>query len=147
MTATPLETLLAAARAHCDGAARRLAEDLAHTRAAEDRLALLKRYRHDYEMALRSRAAIGLTVVAWHNYQRFMAQLDAAVKAQHEEIAARRHAADARRRAWSSARQRVRSFERLSERREEEMRLAGDRREQAALDEQAMRRHALRREP
>jgi flagellar FliJ protein len=140
----PLDVLLEAARLQRDGEAKRLAHDLADARAAEDRLVLLERYRHDYEMRLRERAALGLTGDEWRNYRLFLGQLDAAMQAQRDDLAARREAADSRRGAWSAARQRVRSFERLHERRESEQRTIDDRRTQAALDEQALRgaRHA-----
>lgn len=137
---TPLDVLLDAARGKCDGTARRLAEELARARAAEDRLELLQRYRHDYEMNLRGRETLGLSMEEWRNYRAFMGQLDVAIEVQRSEIAARRHDADARRNAWSAARSRLRTFERLSDRREDERRLEGDRREQRQLDEQAARR-------
>ena len=136
---TSLDILLDAARRRCDGEASRLAEELARARAAEDRLALLERYRHDYEASLRSRAHLGLGVEAWRNYRTFLGQLDAALEAQRAELAARHEAAQARQGAWSAARQRVRSFERLSERRDGEVRRHLERREQAAQDEQARR--------
>ncbi len=134
---TPLDILLDAARRQADGEARRLAEDLSQARAAEERLALLERYRHDYEMNLRSRASLGLTAEAWRNYRTFMGQIEVALAAQRAELAARREVADTRRDAWSVARQRVRTFERLSEKREEQVRHADDRKEQIALDELA----------
>lgn len=136
---SPLDVLLDAARLQQDGEARRLAADLAGARAAEERLALLQRYRHDYEMRLRERASLGLTGDEWRNYRLFLGQLDAAMQAQRDDLATRRLAADTRRDAWSAARQRVRSFERLSERRESERRASDERRVQAAHDEQALR--------
>ncbi|MBK6980947.1 MAG: flagellar export protein FliJ [Betaproteobacteria bacterium] len=137
---TPLDILLDAARRQCDGEARRLAEDLAQARASEERLELLERYRHDYEMRLREKSSLGLTAEAWRNYRIFMGQLDVAMQAQRADIAGRKQASQARRDAWSAARQRVRTFERLVERRVEEARVAGDRRDQNASDEQAARR-------
>lgn len=134
---TSLDVLLEATRNARDSQARRLAEELDTARAAEDRLQLLERYRHDYEMGLRQRGVAGLDANAYRDYRLFLAQLDAAIEAQRSTLAARREKAEGQRAAYDRATLQVRRYERVAERREIEARTTAERGVQRADDERS----------
>lgn len=132
---TALDILVDTARTARDTEARKLADDLGQARAAEDRLELLERYRHDYELRFRERGAAGFEAESWRNYRHFLSQLDAAIEAQRAELNTRRLAAEARRGSMVVAGRRLRSYEALVERRDAEERRTLDRLEQKVSDE------------
>lgn len=141
---TSLDILLEAARTAFDGESRRLGEELGRCRAAEERLALLERYRHDYEQSFRERGAAGLSMGAWSDYRLFLGQLDAAIAQQRRVLDERRGEAARRRESWSAADMRRRRYDRLAERRLEAARSEEQRAEQRLLDELAARGRSLR---
>jgi len=140
---TSLDVLIESSRNALDGETRRLAEELDRCRAAEDRLQLLERYRHDYESAFREKGAAGLTVGAWRDYRLFLGQLDAAILQQKRVLEERRVHADKRRETWSAADARVRKYSKVAERRGEEAKTVAGRAEQRLLDEMSFRRAGL----
>ena len=121
-----------------DAAARVLAEGQRVLRERETVLAELRRYRDDYVNMgrLRSRS---VTVVAFQDYQRFVARLDEAIAQQSKLVAAAQADCEARRNAWIAARGRAVSLEKAVERCEEVERRTDARREQSRLDEAASR--------
>jgi flagellar FliJ protein len=121
-----------------DEAARVLAEGQRVLRERETVLAELRRSRDDYVNMgrLRSRS---VTVVAFQDYQRFVARLDEAIAQQSRLVADAQLECDARRNAWIAARGRAMSLEKAIERCEKTERRTDARREQWRLDEAASR--------
>ncbi len=135
----PLLALLALAEAERD---RSLAECRQAARAAEiaaQQADQLIGYRSDYEQRWTTRFRTEGTMPVVHCYQGFMNRLGQAVSHQDQVI---RTAAERLAAAEQSLRQhelRVASVRKLIERREQEMRLSADRREQKSTDEFAAR--------
>ena len=121
-----------------DVAARVLADGQRVLRERESVLTELRRYRDDYVNMgrLRSRS---VSVVAFQDYQRFVARLDEAIAQQSRLVAEAQADCDARRNAWMAARGRALSLEKAVERCEEVERRSDARREQGRLDEAASR--------
>jgi flagellar FliJ protein len=93
-----------------DAAARILAEGQRVLRERESVLTELHRYRDDYVNMgrLRSRS---VSVIAFQDYQRFVARLDEAIAQQSRLVADAQTECDARRNAWMAARSRALSLE------------------------------------
>jgi flagellar FliJ protein len=121
-----------------DAAARILAEGQRVLREREVVLTELRCYRDDYVNMgrLRSRS---VSVIAFQDYQRFVARLDEAIAQQSQLVADAQTECDARRNAWVAARGRAMSLEKAVERCEEIERRSDARREQWRLDEAASR--------
>jgi len=121
-----------------DAAARILADGQRVLRERETVLAELRRYRDDYVNMgrLRSRS---VSVIAFQDYQRFVARLDEAIAQQSRLVADAQLECDARRNAWMAARGRAMSLEKAVARCEDVERRSDARREQWRLDEAAMR--------
>jgi flagellar FliJ protein len=124
-----------------DAAARLLADSQRLLRERESVLADLRRYREEYTAGGRLRAS-GLSIVAFQDFQRFVARLDEAIAQQSRLVAEAQLQYDARRNEWLTARGRAASLEKAVERclRVEQRRDALS--EQRRLDEAASRSNA-----
>jgi flagellar FliJ protein len=98
-----------------DAAARTLAESQRALRERESVLADLRRYREEYLGGRRLRAN-GVSIVAFQDYQRFVARLDEAIAHQSRLVAEAQLQYDARRTEWLIARGRAASLEKVVER-------------------------------
>lgn len=121
-------------------AARRVAASARVLQTKEAELAQLRGYLAEY----RQRAAQGaIDSARWRNTQLFLARLSEAVAYQEVELqkAVERHRFETGR--WRDSHQRAETLDRVIERAQREAAIAMNRREQAELDEQAMRRHPV----
>jgi flagellar export protein FliJ len=121
-------------------AAKRLAASAKAMQSKEAELDQLRGYLAEY----RRRAAQGaMDSVRWRNTQLFLTRLSEAVAHQEAELqkAVERHRFETGR--WRDSHQRAETLDRVVERAQREAAVAMSRREQAELDEQAMRRHPL----
>jgi flagellar FliJ protein len=119
-----------------DAAARALADSQRVLRERESVLAELRRYREDYAGAGRLRNG-NVSVVAWQDYQRFIARLDEAIAQQSRLVNDALAECELRRGDWMAARSRAMSLEKAVERCERVEQRADARREQRRLDDVA----------
>jgi flagellar FliJ protein len=120
-----------------DHAARALAESQRVLREREAVLADLRRYRDEY--AGSRRPAHTQSIVAFQDFQRFLARLDEAVAWQDRLVAEAQRECEAQRTTWMTARSRALSLEKAVERCERIEQRVEARREQGRLDEAASR--------
>jgi flagellar FliJ protein len=119
-----------------DAAARALGDSQRVLRERESVLAELRRYREDYAGAGRLRSG-RLSVVAYQDYQRFLARLDEAIAQQSRLVNDALAECEVRRGEWMAARSRAMSLEKAVERCERVEERADARREQRSLDDVA----------
>jgi len=124
-----------------DAAARTFAESQRVLRERESVLADLRRYREEYLSGSRLRTH-GVSVVAFQDYQRFVARLDEAIAQQSRLVAEAQLQCDARRNDWVIARGRAASLEKAVERCVKVEQRGDALREQRRLDEAASRSSA-----
>jgi flagellar FliJ protein len=137
MKAFPLQTLLELSHSNLDEAARKLGRLLANEQETEKTLALLERYREEYEERFRQAAHEGLSREQWGNYRAFLGRLDEAIAQQRALVAAsKRRTADGQR-EWLDKRKRVKAFDTLSQRHRANAAHEAAKREQHLLDEHA----------
>jgi flagellar FliJ protein len=98
-----------------DAAARTLADTQRVLRERESVLADLRRYRDEYLSSSRMRAN-GVSIVAFQDYQRFVARLDDAIAHQSRLVTEAQLQYDARRNEWLAVRSRAASLEKAVER-------------------------------
>jgi flagellar FliJ protein len=135
----PIATLQSLAKTKSDTALAALGEALAAARTSAERLALLERYRDEYQARLSIAAREGLSTTELANYHAFLAKLDAAVNAAAADVKNRDAVAKADAARWQAARQQEKSFEVLAERRAEQARVHTERQDQKKSDELAAR--------
>jgi len=98
-----------------DAAARTLADTQRVLRERESVLADLRRYRDEYLSSNRTRTN-GVSIVAFQDYQRFVARLDEAIAHQSRLVTEAQLQYDARRNEWLTVRSRAASLEKAVER-------------------------------
>jgi flagellar protein FliJ len=126
-----------------DNAARVLADTQRVLRERESVLAELRRYREEY-MSARSPRKANVSIVAFQDYQRFVARLDEAIAQQSRLVAEAQIQYDVRRNEWLTARSRAASLEKAVERCVHVEHQYDSRREQQRIDETAGRTSMLR---
>lgn len=108
--------------------------------AAETQLTELQRYRSEYASA----SGVSQSVGALLNRQGFVERIDQAIAQQKRDIARLARAVDQTREAWQQAHAREAALGSVVEQYLERERLAGDRREQAEIDERMQYRRRPR---
>ena len=146
MKAFPLQTLLDLSNARMDDAARQLGRLVSSEQETETMLAMLLKYRDEYELRFRQAAQNGISRDEWRNYQSFLARLDEAIVQQDQQVNhSRQRTADGQK-DWLSKRNRVKAFDTLSQRhRENECRIEA-KTEQRQQDEHAAKGFQERKE-
>ena len=119
-----------------DAAARALGDSQRVLRERESILTELRRYRDEYAANGRLRAD-RVSVVAWQDYQRFIARLDEAIAQQSRLVTNALAECETRRDEWMAAHSRAVSLEKAVERCERAERCADAKREQRRLDDVA----------
>jgi len=140
---SPLDTLTDLAREAADEAARALGRCNHQREAARQQLTLLRDYRQDYLEKLQTAMQTGLPASDCHNYQRFIATLDAAIAQQTQVVADADQQLTAGRGLWRAARCKLNAFETLHTRAHRARMQAHARREQRTSDEYAARAFAV----
>ena len=136
---SPLDTLLELARTRTDRALAELGDALTASRNAEERLALLQRYRDEYGARFAQSTASGISITELRNYQVFIEKLQLAIEHQSREVESRRQGVGARAEGWRAARQTENAFDTLQARREQRAKIADERQQQKTTDEAASR--------
>jgi flagellar FliJ protein len=137
MKSFPLQTLLDLSNARMDDAARQLGRLVASEQEVETTLAVLLKYREEYETRFRQAAQSGMTRDEWRNYQSFLGRLDEAIGQQRALADASRLRTRDGQKEWLDKRNKVKAFDALSQRhREHEVRIEA-KSEQREQDEHA----------
>jgi len=139
----PLDTLTELAREATDAAARALGHCHRQRDDARQQLTLLRDYRQDYLEKLQAAMQTGLPATDCHNYQRFIATLDAAIAQQTRVVADADQQLAAGRGLWQQTRRKLNAFETLHTRAQLAQAQRQRVREQRASDEYAARRYAV----
>ncbi|WP_437884242.1 flagellar export protein FliJ [Pseudomonas sp. LRF_L74] len=106
---------------------------------AERQLGDLERYRGDYQQQWINEGRQGVSGQWIMNYQRFLAQLEGAVKQQQQSVGWHRENMNKAREVWQQRYARLEGLRKLVQRYIDEARAAEDKREQKLLDELAQR--------
>ena len=139
VTTHPLETLQTRAEDASTVAMTKLAEMLAGLRDSEGRLAMLERYRDEYQAKMNKASHDGVGIVELNNFRTFLGRLEEAVAQQLADVKHWQSAVEMSREAWRDADRRARSYGVLNERRHERTLNAAARGEQKQSDEYAAR--------
>jgi flagellar FliJ protein len=131
----PLQSLLDLTHARQDDAARRLGELLASAEEGANKLALLNRYREEYQQRFLDQAQQGIDKEMWVNYRAFLARLDEAIAQQQQTLAASRQRVSDGQKAWLAQRNKAKAFDTLSQRHRAGLAIAERRAEQKVCDE------------
>ena len=132
------------ARRREQDAALALARSQGRLAAGRRQLQELERYREEYSRRFRSAGETGLGGKALQEYQQFLHQLDRAIAAQRQRLAAGEAELGSCREVWQGLRARAQALDLTVERLRSRERRRRDRREQAESDERAQ--HGGRRE-
>ncbi len=139
MKNNPMQTLVDLARTKQEKALKTLADLLTASRSHEEKLALLKNFRNDYQAKLAADTQRGIAPQELANFRQFIGQLEMAVMQQGDTVTRSLTQTEQGRRHWQASLQALRSFEALLERRAKTVRQAETRRDQARDDEFASR--------
>ena len=127
-----------------DEAAERMGACSRRQREAQEKLALLERFRDEYEERLRQALRDDASPELILNHRRFLARLDDALILQREELARCAQRLEEAPRAWQAVRTRRRAFEVLEARADAEALAQAQRLAQKMLDEHASQKHLRR---
>lgn len=135
--ASSLRTLVDLAQKRTETAARNLGTFNARGHEAESKLELLLRYRQDYRTRYEQSIKNGLHQAGLQNYRAFLRKLDEAIAQQHEALTYAKQQIEAGRQGWNEQRRQLKSFETLSQRRDQADFRRAVRAEQRVQDEHA----------
>ncbi|WP_163559781.1 flagellar export protein FliJ [Halomonas sp. NO4] len=138
MSATSqLDMLSELARNARDQAGQALAGERQSEQQVNAQLESLTRYRHEYAVRLQQAMRDGIDPASMHNYQQFLASLDAALERARQALEEQRQRVTRRQQQWQQEQQRLSAYDTLSSRREAEQQKQEARREQRFNDEMA----------
>jgi len=141
MNIEDLDILIELAQADSDEAVRQLGDTMSKRSSAEERLALLVRYREEYFAKFRESIKTGIHAEGWRNFQSFIGKLDRAIEQQREAVgSAHRDVTDSQA-AVVREQRRLGSFDTLRDREVTKVEKRAAKREQTATDEHAARAH------
>ncbi|MDK2797877.1 MAG: flagellar protein FliJ [Tepidiphilus sp.] len=127
-----------------DEAAERMGACNRRQREAQEKLALLERFRDEYEERLRQALRDDASPERILNHRGFLTRLDDALILQREELARCAQRLEEAHRAWQAVRTRRRAFEVLEARADAEALAQAQRLAQKMLDEHASQKHLRR---
>ncbi|KAA0014476.1 flagellar export protein FliJ [Billgrantia pellis] len=120
-----------------DQAGQMLAGERHSERQVAAQLESLNRYRLEYAERLQQAMREGIDPASMHNYQQFLASLDAALQRAREALDAQQQRVQQRQQQWQQEQKRLSAFDTLASRREVEQQRQEARREQRISDEMA----------
>lgn len=138
-TSSSLDMLIDLATDDRDAAATVLGQLRTAHQQSEQQLEALTTYRREYQRRFNDAMALGMSMAALHNYQRFVAALDRAIAQQRQVLSSSENQVDDGKSHWQSRQRRLKSFDVLAVRRREAAGKAEARREQHQNDEYASR--------
>lgn len=136
-TEKPWKRLQELAESRRDGTGRALAALAAQRDGAQSKLAMLVEYRRDYEARLARASQEGIDAERLRNYRRFLAQLDAAIEQQADQMVDAQERVDDAQQKWRGEQREVKSFDTLGQREARAQAKRENRREQQLQDEYA----------
>lgn len=142
----PLQTLLDLSQLRLDEATRQLGLLISGEQQAGERLQLLVQYRDEYHARFLAAARNGLGRDTWHNYQSFLARLDAAIEQAREAVSQSQDRTAEGKEEWLAKRGRVKAFDTLAQRHHSRAEYARQKSEQKSLDEHSARISAKKKE-
>lgn len=146
MSATSqLDMLSELARNARDQAGQALAGERHNEQQVAAQLESLSRYRLEYAERLQQSMRNGIDPASMHNYQQFLASLDAALERARQALHEQRHRVTHRQQQWQQEQQRLSAYDTLSSRRQAEQQKQEARREQRTSDEMASGRRLRQR--
>jgi flagellar FliJ protein len=134
-----LDTLIELARIASDEAAKRLGAALRAVQENEEKLQMLNGYRDDYAQRFDAAMAIGMTPMAYRNFQAFLEKLDSAIKGQQEIVLQARQRSERERSSWQDSERKRMSYTTLSNRAQQQAQQLEAKRDQKLMDEHAAR--------
>ncbi|PTQ69882.1 flagellar export protein FliJ [Pseudomonas sp. GV071] len=120
-------------------AARSLGQCQTLMNQAEGKLKDLHRYLGDYQQQWITEGRNGVSGQWMMNYQRFLSQLETAIKQQNQSVDWHRNNLDKARELWQQKYARLEGLRKLVQKYMDEARVAADKREQKLLDELSQR--------
>ena len=142
----PLDTLTELAREARDAAGQTLANKRRSQQQASTQLDTLRRYRLEYATRLQNAMHKGIDPATLHNYQQFLASLDAAVDRARAALEDHAQRVEGCQQHWREEQKRLTSYDTLANRRQEKARRIEQRQEQRHNDEMSSN-SLLRRTP
>lgn len=142
----PLDTLTELAREARDAAGQTLANERRSQQQAATQLDTLRRYRLEYATRLQNAMHNGIDPATLHNYQQFLASLDAAVDRARAALEDHSQRVEGCQQHWREEQKRLTSYDTLANRRQEKARRIEQRQEQRHNDEMSSN-SLLRRTP
>lgn len=121
-------------------AAKRLGESQQILEQQEQRLQELQSYRADYQRYCQERGTAGITAARFLELQRFMQQLDEAIRQQVQIIEQAEHSRDRQRQHWYDTRGKIKQIDKVIARYRDEEETVARKREQKEIDELAQRK-------
>ena len=100
-----------------------------------DKLSELMKYYQDYKERFNEQAIKGISVTQAQSFQKFMSQLEIAIKQQKEHIVCVTEACDSRRADWTAERQKTQVLKKVMNRYEKKEQQVSNRQEQRRNDE------------
>lgn len=120
-----------------DQASQMLAGERHNERQVASQLESLNRYRLEYAERLQQAMRDGIDPASMHNYQQFLASLDAALQRARQALDAQQQRVTQSQRQWQQEQKRLSAFDTLVTRRSAEQQRHEARREQRISDEMA----------
>ena len=120
-----------------DQASQLLAGERQSERQVASQLEALNRYRFEYAERLQQAMREGIDPASMHNYQQFLASLDAALQRARQALDAQQQRVEQSQQQWRQEQQRLSAFDTLVSRRDAERQRQEARREQHINDEMA----------
>ncbi|MEN0108118.1 MAG: flagellar export protein FliJ [Pseudomonas sp.] len=120
-------------------AARHLGQCQTQVNQAEGKLKDLHRYLGDYQQQWINEGRNGVSGQWMMNYQRFLSQLETAIKQQSQSVEWHRNNLNQAREIWQQKYARLEGLRKLVQKYMDEARVAADKREQKLLDELSQR--------
>ncbi|WP_303785372.1 flagellar export protein FliJ [Azovibrio restrictus] len=137
----PLQPLLELMRDRTDEATRRLGQLVAAEQSARSRLQLLQDYRREYLQKFQEAQTQGLTLLAWQNYQDFLAKIDEAIRTQMEQVELSARNTQQGQEHWQTQNRKLKAIDTLAIRHQGKLQQQENRQEQKLMDEFASRHH------
>jgi flagellar FliJ protein len=134
-----LEVLITRAEQRTENALQALGLTQRRCTQAEQQLAALGSYRHDYQRKLQSAMLNGLDTGRYRNYVSFLDSLDSAIAQQQDALARLQQQLAQCQQEWTEEKRALDAYATLAQRRSQQALLQSQRREQKATDEYAQR--------
>lgn len=138
-TSSALDILIELASTQSDEAAKRLGVAVRACEDNEQKLAMLMRYRDDYEARFRAGVANGISMAGYRNFQQFLEKLDTAIAGQQKAVDNARLRIENERGQWQVCERKRLSYDTLATRAQAQEQRKENKRDQKMMDEYATR--------